>query len=138
MYQSSLSPSPITYIDESTQASPSPSPSAPLSPSSTFYLIHMNIILYAFFYWFNQPVLPYLSKELGVNPLHFGYFQSFNQFIMLIGTIFIGKWIDKRGAKVPLILSHVAGATSYYLLFKSRCISDLFISQLPTLLMSGM
>ena len=35
-------------------------------------LVHFNIAAYAFFWWLNQPVLPFLSKELGADNTMFG------------------------------------------------------------------
>jgi len=28
-------------------------------------VVHANIALYAFCFWFTQPILPYISKDLG-------------------------------------------------------------------------
>jgi MFS family permease len=53
----------------------------------------------AFFYWLSQPAFPYLSKELGADTVVFGYLQSFNSLVMMIGSPLIGKVMDRYGAK---------------------------------------
>lgn len=88
--------------------------------------------------WLNQPVLPFLSKELGADNVIFGYFQSFNQLAQMVGAPLIGRLIDVRGAKTALLVSHAAACVSYLLLWRADSIFLLFASQVPSVLMAAM
>lgn len=83
------------------------------------------------------PVFPYLSKQLGADPVVFGYLSSFNQFVMLVGAPIIGKLIDSRGAKLALLISHGVASLHYFLLFSADSIPLLFLSQIPTVFMAA-
>lgn len=39
-------------------------------------VVHLNIVVYAFAYWLAQPVFPFISNNLGADPIVFGYLQS--------------------------------------------------------------
>merc|ERR1711990_732922 len=39
-------------------------------------LVHLNIVVYAAAFWMQQPVLPFLSKELGADEVTFGQLSS--------------------------------------------------------------
>ena len=41
-------------------------------------LIHANITIYALTFWMQQPVMPFLSKELGADAGTFGSFSRCN------------------------------------------------------------
>lgn len=125
----------------SASSSSTSTPSSPVStstPSWAVLLIHVNIALYAFYWWMCQPVMPYLSKELGADPVVFGYLQSFNQLVMLLGAPVIGKVIDKQGPKYGLLISHLMGGLGYFLLYCSTSVPLLFLSQLPGVFMAAM
>ncbi|CAF0982134.1 unnamed protein product [Didymodactylos carnosus] len=111
-----------------------------LSPTSTsvYYLIHLNIMFYSFFFWFNQPVFPYLSQSLGASDVQISYLNSFNQLMQLLGTFLIGRIIDVRGARTALLISHFFSTISYVLLYYANSVELLFLSKLPTFLMSAM
>jgi OCT family organic cation transporter-like MFS transporter 18 len=131
----------VTPSDAPVGLDSAPSTVAPAASSSSnlaFYLVHINIAFYAFFWWLNQPVLPFLSKELGADNVTFGYFQSFNQFVQLVGAPIIGRVIDVRGAKLALLVSHAVASLSYGLLWQANTVPLLFASQIPTIFMAAM
>jgi len=39
-------------------------------------LVHFNIVMYALGYWVIQPVLPFLSEQLGADAFVFGWLQT--------------------------------------------------------------
>ena len=39
-------------------------------------LSHANITIYAMCYWMTVPILPFVSKNLGADPIVFGYLQT--------------------------------------------------------------
>jgi hypothetical protein len=43
------------------------------SSASTLLLVHANIVAYAFAYWLTQPMLPFLTKQLGASDVIFGW-----------------------------------------------------------------
>jgi predicted MFS family arabinose efflux permease len=101
-------------------------------------VLHVQLVLYSFFFWFNQAVQPYLCKELGISDVEIGYLNSFNQLFQFLGAFLIGRFIDSRGAKTALLISHIAATLNYALLYNSTSASLLFLSKVPTLLMAAM
>uniref|UniRef100_A0A7S2RPU1 Major facilitator superfamily (MFS) profile domain-containing protein n=1 Tax=Mucochytrium quahogii TaxID=96639 RepID=A0A7S2RPU1_9STRA len=92
-------------------------------------LVHANILVYSLCFWIQQPVLPYLSKELGADAVVFGSLESALSLLALLGGPLLGRLTDEKGAKVALIASHLgslymyslmAGATRLEILFASR------------------
>lgn len=39
-------------------------------------LLHLNIVIYACAFWLTQPLLPYMTSQLGADRVTFGYLQS--------------------------------------------------------------
>lgn len=105
---------------------------------STTLLIHASLILYSFFHWLQTPIVPYLSKEVGATPLVQGYIQSFGQLLMFAGAPLVGRLIDLYGAKSALLLSHAVVALSSLSLSQATTVTELFLSQIPTVFMGAM
>ena len=61
-----------------------------------------QIVFYAFLYWTTQPVLPFISSELGADPVVFGWLTTCFNIAQLVGTAYIGRMIDTKSAKVAL------------------------------------
>jgi len=54
-----------------------------------------------------QPVLPFLSREVGADAALFGWLQTTFSFVQLVGGPVIGRVCDTRGARLALLLSQV-------------------------------
>lgn len=59
--------------------------------SRTILLVHLNVFLYSLCFWIQVNVLPFLSKNIGVDTLTFGYLQSTISFLQLLGGPLIGR-----------------------------------------------
>lgn len=105
--------------------------SAPVGRSGSrgLLLVHANIFVYALCFWIQQPVIPYLSEELGADAVAFGSLQSAMSVLSLLGGALMGRWTDTHGAKSTIMLSQAgslvmysltAGATSFMVLCLSR------------------
>ena len=103
-----------------------------------FFILHLNIFCYAFAFWMTQPILPFLTKQLGADVVVFGYFQTFFSVAQFIGGPFIGQVVDSHGANVALLLSQSGCALAYFALSITNSILTLFLSQVPTVLMHAM
>lgn len=63
-----------------------------LTPSSVVMLvININVVLYSMANWIVGPVIPFLSKRFGADPVMFGYLQSAAGLAQLVGGPFLGK-----------------------------------------------
>ena len=99
---------------------------------------HLNIVVYAMAYWLSQPILPFLTKELGASPEVFGLFMSTFSFVQLVGGPIMGRICDTRGSRLALQISQGGSALSYIMLALSYNLPLLFASRLPTLAMHSM
>ena len=108
-----------------------------------FFLVHLNVFSYAFSYWVTQPLLPFLSKELGADGLIFGYLTSLFSLMQIVGGGLVGRVVDTRtkffgGTKTALLLTLFGTALSHILLGSAGGLVGLFLSRLPTCLMALM
>ena len=101
-------------------------------------LIQFNVFIYAFAFWLQQPLLPYLTENLNLNAKLFGYLQSFVSLLMLLGGPLIGQMTDKLGAKTSLQLCQFGSALSYHCLGFANSLQFLFVSRLFTTLQQVM
>eukprot|EP00397_Hematodinium_sp_SG-2012_P023562 GEMP01024489.1.p1 GENE.GEMP01024489.1~~GEMP01024489.1.p1 ORF type:complete len:438 (+),score=77.20 GEMP01024489.1:759-2072(+) len=101
-------------------------------------LIHLNIVIYALAYWMQQPVLPFLSSELGVNKSTFGMLQSTISICALIGGPLVGRLLDERGTKVAMLVSQGGSLAMYGIMAISTNVPLLFASRIPSLLQHAM
>lgn len=96
-------------------------------------MVHANIALYSMAFWFTQPLLPYISKDLGADPVIYGWLQTTFAAVQLIGGPIIGRVIDMKGPRFAMVLSHFSGGASYFLLSFANTVPLLFLSRVPTL-----
>ncbi|XP_059143145.1 solute carrier family 22 member 18-like [Physella acuta] len=101
-------------------------------------MTHFNIFLYSSAFWIQTAVFPYLSKELGADPVVFGYLQTTFAVVQLAGGPVFGRFGDLFGSRIAMMLSFVAAAASYFLLAVSTNIPLLFLSRLPSVFMHAM
>mmetsp|Transcript_28028 Transcript_28028/g.53350 ORF Transcript_28028/g.53350 Transcript_28028/m.53350 type:complete len:424 (-) Transcript_28028:315-1586(-) len=106
--------------------------------TSSLCVIHVNLVVYALCYWMTQPVLPFLTRELGADAVIFGWLQTTFSFVQLVGGPVIGRVCDTKGARLALVVSQVGAAASYLLMGSANNLPVLFASRLPTLLMHSM
>ncbi|XP_013389470.1 solute carrier family 22 member 18 [Lingula anatina] len=100
--------------------------------------VHINMFLYATCWAIQTNTLPYLSKNLGADPLIFGYLQSTCGVAQLFGGILFGRFGDVFGSRVALTLAFLAAAMYYFMLGAAYSLPMLFASSLPSLLMHCM
>eukprot|EP00047_Mylnosiga_fluctuans_P014094 m.35355 g.35355 ORF g.35355 m.35355 type:complete len:429 (+) comp5314_c0_seq1:37-1323(+) len=97
------------------------------------HVVHANIVLYSMAHWMCVPIIPFLSKRLGADPVMFGYLQTAAGLAQLIGGPLLGWLVDVRGARSALIVSQLAGALSYLCLALAWTVPMLFLSKIPTI-----
>lgn len=100
--------------------------------------IYFNAVLYSSCFWVQIGVLPYLSKNLGADPVVFGYLQTTFAVVQLCGGPIIGRFGDIFGSRAALVLSFAAAALTYAILGIASTVSMLFISRLPSVFMHAM
>lgn len=103
--------------------------------SSEVVAVHVNVFLYAFFFWMQQGVYPQLSRELGADSLSFDYLQCGFAFLQLIGGPVFGRYADVNGGKAAMTMAFSAASASYGMLAYSDTKRMLFLSRIPTLFM---
>ncbi|CAL1535727.1 unnamed protein product [Lymnaea stagnalis] len=101
-------------------------------------MTHFNIFLYSTAFWVQNAVFPYLSKELGADPVVFGYLQTTFALVQLAGGPLFGRFGDLFGSRLAMMLSFLAAASSYLLLGLSTNMPLLFLSRLPSVFMHAM
>eukprot|EP00127_Corallochytrium_limacisporum_P006726 Clim_evm15s234 gene=Clim_evmTU15s234 len=103
-----------------------------------FILTHLNIVMYAFAFWLNTSVRPFLTQELGVDIATYGMLQSAFNLLQLIGGPLVGRVGDAHGARAALILTQGAAAGYYISLALSYDVTILFLAQVPGIFMHVM
>lgn len=99
---------------------------------------HLNIFLYSCGFWVQQAVFPYLTKQLGADPVTFGYLQTTFAVVQLAGGPLFGRFGDLFGSRQAMMLAFASASVSYFLLFISNSIPLLFVSRLPSVFMHAM
>jgi len=102
------------------------------------WVVHGNIVVYAFAFWLCQPILPHLSSELGADDVTYGYLQAVFSFCQFVGGPLMGVVMDAFGPRMALILSQGAGAVGYGLIARATTLPLLFLSRVPQLFMHSM
>ena len=70
--------------------------------NKAFLVVHLNIVFYALAHWMCVPVLPFLSKKLGADPVMFGYLQTFANLAQLIGGPLLGGCLQMNSSPSPI------------------------------------
>ncbi|XP_071804683.1 solute carrier family 22 member 18-like [Asterias amurensis] len=99
--------------------------------------LHVNIFLYAFCFWIQVGVLPYLTKKLGMDMVVYGYLQTFYNFVQLVGGPFYGRFGDLYGGRAALTLAFAMAAAMYGLLGIATTGAIVFLSRVPALFLSA-
>ncbi|CAK9115553.1 Solute carrier family 22 member 18 (Beckwith-Wiedemann syndrome chromosomal region 1 candidate gene A protein) (Efflux transporter-like protein) (Imprinted multi-membrane-spanning polyspecific transporter-related protein 1) (Organic cation transporter-like protein 2) (ORCTL-2) (Solute carrier family 22 member 1-like) (Tumor-suppressing STF cDNA 5 protein) (Tumor-suppressing subchromosomal transferable fragment candidate gene 5 protein) (p45-Beckwith-Wiedemann region 1 A) (p45-BWR1A) [Durusdinium trenchii] len=101
-------------------------------------LVHVNIWAYALCFWIQQPVLPYLSEELGADAVAFGTLASAMSVLSLVGGAAMGRLTDTSGAKLTIMISQVGGLAMYSMMAMATSFPLLLLSRTPALLQHAM
>jgi len=96
-------------------------------------LVHLNLVVYAMAYWMQQPVLPFLTAELGADMQTLGILQSVISTCAFIGGPGLGRVVDERGAKTAMILTQGGSLVMYGLMALTTTLPILFLSRIPAL-----
>ena len=99
---------------------------------------HINIFVYAFAFWLQQPVLGFITKSLGGSAATFGMLQSFFSVVQLVGGPIMGSMADSYSPRTILALSIASGGLSYGLLAVTHSLPMLFASKIPSVAMHAM
>lgn len=99
---------------------------------------HGSIVLYAMCFWVQIGTLPYLTKQLDIDPITFGYLQTTFAAVQLMGGPIFGRFGDLKGSKSALLLAFSASILSYTILGFAQNVFMLFLSRLPSLCMHAM
>ncbi|KAM8928785.1 solute carrier family 22 member 18 [Lycaon pictus] len=88
-------------------------------------------------------ILPYLTRQLGLDSVAFGYLQTTFGVLQLLGGPLFGRFADQRGARAAFTLSFLA-ASAFYLLLAAACspslpgLALLYAAPLPAALAHGL
>ena len=63
--------------------------------------------------------------------------QSFFSLLQMVGSIIVGRFLDRLGARTMFLVTFLASALSYFLLSKATTMDILYYSKLPTILQAG-
>ena len=117
--------------------------------SRELLIIDTLIVLYALCYQLQSPLEPYLvdrllkPTEAGSGSSHddaaasYAQLQSFFSFVQILGSLIVGFLLDKLGIRFAFALNFFACAASYGILARAESVSDLYLSKLPTVFMTG-
>ncbi|XP_063491992.1 solute carrier family 22 member 18 isoform X2 [Symphalangus syndactylus] len=118
----------------------SPGRMSTLGRSSVILLTYMLAAIELTCLFMQFSVMPYLSRELGLDSIAFGYLQTTFGVLQLLGGPVFGRFADQRGARAALTLSFLAALALYLLLTAASSpalpgVYLLFASRLPGALM---
>ncbi|XP_004759703.1 solute carrier family 22 member 18 isoform X2 [Mustela putorius furo] len=88
-------------------------------------------------------IMPYLTRQLGLDSVAFGYLQTAFGVLQLLGGPVFGRFADQHGARAAFTLSFLA-ASAFYLLLAAACspalpgVALLYALPLPAALMHGL
>jgi len=77
-----------------------------------------------------RPLVPLFSKELGANNAEIGLIVTMFSLVPLFISITLGKIIDRRGTKIPLLVSILIGFVSLFIPFLFQNLLGVYVSQL--------
>ena len=102
----------------------------------------VNVALYATCYQLQRPVEPFLIDQLTktsqTNSLdEYAKLQSFFSALQMVGSVIVGWFLDRLGARTMFLVTFVASALSYYLLSQATTFDILYYSKLPTIFQAG-
>lgn len=75
-------------------------------------------------------LVPLLSNKLQVSPTEIGIIVALYSFFPLILVISMGKWVDRIGAKIPILLSSFVGSIVLFVPFYMEDIVGIYILQI--------
>jgi predicted MFS family arabinose efflux permease len=109
------------------------------------WIVFLNVALYATCYQLQRPVEPFmiekLSKADGQSAAEglasYAKLQSFFSALQMVGSIVVGRLLDRLGPRTMFLVTFVASALSYYLLSQATTIEILYYSKLPTIFQAG-
>lgn len=79
-----------------------------------------------------RPVVPLFAKDLGASNAEIGLIVTMFSLIPLFISIILGKIIDKKGTKLPLVISIIIGFISLTVPFLIQNMLGIYLSQLFT------
>ena len=77
----------------------------------------------------------YISKDVGADPVMFGYLQAAMAIMLLLGSPIFGRFGDVFGSRAALVLAFAATTLNNLLLGMARTVNMLFVSRIPALFM---
>eukprot|EP00195_Chlamydomonas_chlamydogama_P001003 CAMPEP_0202914444 /NCGR_PEP_ID=MMETSP1392-20130828/63103_1 /ASSEMBLY_ACC=CAM_ASM_000868 /TAXON_ID=225041 /ORGANISM="Chlamydomonas chlamydogama, Strain SAG 11-48b" /LENGTH=369 /DNA_ID=CAMNT_0049606089 /DNA_START=22 /DNA_END=1128 /DNA_ORIENTATION=- len=95
-------------------------------------VIYANVALYSVCMMMQQPLLPYLTKQLGASTTQFAQLQTLFSAVQLVGGLLSGPFVDAYGGRALMVVSFAASAVSYALTASATSLSLLYLSRLPT------
>ena len=108
-----------------------------------YYLLYINIAIFAICYQLQKPIEPFLVETLTMGKAsssaqEYAKLQSFFSMMQMVGSLLAGYMLDQISPKVGFYVSLLAGILSYVLVINSHTMSMLYISKIPTLFQAGM
>ena len=77
----------------------------------------------------------YIAKDVGADPVMFGYLQAAMAIMLLLGSPIFGRFGDVFGSRAALVLAFAATTLNNLLLGMARTVNMLFVSRIPALFM---
>lgn len=106
--------------------------------SKVVLITHFNVFLYSTCFFIQTGVLPYLTKQLGADPVTFGKLQTAFSVCQLVGGPLYGRMGDLIGERSALLLAFSSTVLTYILTGLAYSLPVLFLSRLPSIFMHVM
>eukprot|EP00931_Biecheleriopsis_adriatica_P054447 TRINITY_DN32042_c0_g1_i1.p1 TRINITY_DN32042_c0_g1~~TRINITY_DN32042_c0_g1_i1.p1 ORF type:complete len:419 (+),score=84.58 TRINITY_DN32042_c0_g1_i1:66-1322(+) len=110
--------------------------------AAAVWIIYALVVLYALCYQFQRPIEPFLVDRLvkGAGEeatVALGRVEAFFNVAQGIGSLIMGRVLDRFGVKVGLVINFLACAAQYSILSMTDSLNMLFLSKLPGMMMGG-
>lgn len=101
-----------------------------------YWILYLNVALYAAAYQMQQPSQPFMVESLSKSngTFDYGLFRSYFQGLQVVGSLIAGFLIDKLGAKWVIALTFFVSALSYQMTAYATTLPLLYASMIPTIL----
>lgn len=103
----------------------------------TVLVTYLVASLYSTGFFLQTTLLPYITTDLGIDNIHYGYQSTIFAIVQLIGSPIYGRICDRVGVQKALHLAMLSSAVCYILTFFAQDFSLIVVSRLACIFMAG-
>lgn len=104
---------------------------------STILATFVVAATYSTLYFYQTTLLPFITKSLEIDTMHFGYLQTVFGIVQLGGGPVFGRFCDHFGANVGFVVAMISSSTCYLITAVSTGFYSLMLSRLVCVFMHG-